>query len=101
MQIFCFDMMLATLATRRGLGPGFLIHDSHLFDGVDTRQVAKALQLGADQAEAQGFQYLVTMNSDVFPDEGFREGFDIRAFVNPTVLTDELETGGLFGVHFE
>lgn len=101
MQIFCFDMMLATLATRRGLGPGFLIHDSHLFDGVDTRQVAKALQLGADQAEAQGFQYLVTMNSDVLPEEGFREGFDIRAFVNPTVLTDELETGGLFGVHFE
>ncbi|MCZ4262717.1 DUF2326 domain-containing protein [Limimaricola sp. G21655-S1] len=101
MQIFCFDMMLATLATRRGLGPGFLIHDSHLFDGVDTRQVAKALQLGADQAEAQGFQYLVTMNSDVLPEEGFRKGFDIRAFVNPTVLTDELETGGLFGVHFE
>ena len=101
MQIFCFDMMLTTLATRRGLGPGFLIHDSHLFDGVDTRQVAKALQLGADQAEAQGFQYLVTMNSDVLPAEGFREGFDIRAFVNPTVLTDEMETGGLFGVHFE
>lgn len=101
MQIFCFDMMLTTLATRRGLGPGFLIHDSHLFDGVDTRQVAKALQLGADQAEAQGFQYLVTMNSDVLPKEGFREGFDIRTFVNPTVLTDELETGGLFGVHFE
>lgn len=101
MQIFCFDMMLTILAKRRDLGPGFLIHDSHLFDGVDKRQVAKALQLGADQAEAQGFQYLVTMNSDVFPDEGFRAGFDIREFVNPTVLTDELETGGLFGVHFE
>lgn len=101
MQIFCFDMMLATLASRRGLGPGFLIHDSHLFDGVDTRQVAKALQLGADQAEAEGFQYIVTMNSDVFPEEGFREGFDIREFVNPTVLTDELGTGGLFGIHFE
>jgi uncharacterized protein YydD (DUF2326 family) len=101
MQIFCFDMMLTTLATRRGFGPGFLIHDSHLFDGVDTRQVAKALQLGADQAEAQGFQYLVTMNSDTLPEEGFREGFDIRAFVNPVVLTDEREMGGLFGLHFE
>ena len=50
MQIFCFDLMLADLTTRRGLGPGFLIHDSHLFDGVDERQVAKALQLGADHA---------------------------------------------------
>ena len=39
--IFCFDLMLADLATRRGLSPGFLIHDSHLFDGVDERQVAK------------------------------------------------------------
>lgn len=100
MQIFCFDMMLATLATRRGLGPGFLIHDSHLFDGVDERQVAKALQLGADQAEAEGFQYIVTMNSDALPDDGFREGFDVRKFVNPKVLTDELESGGLFGVRF-
>ena len=50
MQIFCFDLMLADLAARRGIGPGFLIHDSHLFDGVDERQVAKALQLGADHA---------------------------------------------------
>ncbi|WP_298307327.1 ABC-three component system protein [uncultured Erythrobacter sp.] len=101
MQIFCFDLMLATLATRRGLGPGFLIHDSHLFDGVDERQVAKALQLGADQAEAEGLQYVVTMNSDAMPEDGFREGFDIRSFVNSTVLTDEVETGGLFGIHFD
>lgn len=100
MQIFCFDLMLATLATHRGLGPGFLIHDSHLFDGVDERQVAKALQLGADQAEAEGFQYIVTMNSDAMPEDGFRDGFDIGGFVNPTVLTDEIETGGLFGIRF-
>ena len=30
MQIFCFDMMLMELCIRRGHGPGFLIHDSHL-----------------------------------------------------------------------
>lgn len=43
MQIFCFDLMLTEISLRQGRGPGFLIHDSHLFDGVDERQVAKAL----------------------------------------------------------
>jgi uncharacterized protein YydD (DUF2326 family) len=100
MQIFCFDLMLADLATRRGLGPGFLIHDSHLFDGVDERQVAKALQLGADHAAAVGFQYIVTMNSDALPRDGFRPDFDVDAFVCPTKLTDATETGGLFGLRF-
>ncbi|MHC0055445.1 ABC-three component system protein [Actibacterium sp. D379-3] len=100
MQIFCFDLMLAELATRRGIGPGFLIHDSHLFDGVDERQVAKALQLGADHAARVGFQYIVTMNSDALPQDGFRKDFDVQSFVNPTKLTDQIETGGLFGVRF-
>jgi uncharacterized protein YydD (DUF2326 family) len=100
MQIFCFDLMLADLATRRGMGPGFLVHDSHLFDGVDERQVAKALQLGADHAASVGYQYIVTMNSDALPSDGFRPGFDVKAFVLPTKLTDATETGGLFGLRF-
>jgi len=100
MQIFCFDLMLSELTTKRGLGPGFLIHDSHLFDGVDERQVAKALQLGATHAERVGFQYIVTMNSDALPKDGFKYDFDVWQYVNPTRLTDEEETGGLFGLHF-
>ena len=100
MQIFCFDLMLADLSTRRGMGPGFLVHDSHLFDGVDERQVAKALQLGADHAASAGYQYIVTMNSDALPRDGFRAGFDVDAFVRPTKLTDATETGGLFGLRF-
>lgn len=100
MQIFCFDLMLTDLATRRGMGPGFLVHDSHLFDGVDERQVAKALQLGADHAASVGYQYIVTMNSDALPRDGFRLGFDVNAFVRPTKLTDATETGGLFGLRF-
>jgi len=100
MQIFCFDLMLADIATRRGMGPGFLIHDSHLFDGVDERQVAKALQLGADHAEAVGYQYIVTMNSDALPRDGFRPGFHVDQFVRPVRLTDATDTGGLFGLRF-
>ncbi|MDF1722110.1 MAG: DUF2326 domain-containing protein [Minwuia sp.] len=100
MQIFCFDLMLAELTTKRGIGPGFLIHDSHLFDGVDERQIAKALQLGASHAERAGFQYIVTMNSDALPEGGFQDDFLVQSYVNPTRLTDEEETGGLFGLRF-
>lgn len=100
MQIFCFDLMLAELVTKRGMGPGFLIHDSHLFDGVDERQVAKALQLGADHSRAIGFQYIVTMNSDALPKDGFHSGFNINDFVLPIRLTDATDTGGLFGLRF-
>ncbi|WP_341021075.1 ABC-three component system protein [Brevundimonas diminuta] len=100
MQIFCFDLMMAELASRRGIGPGFLVHDSHLFDGVDERQVAKALQLGADHAANVGFQYIVTMNSDALPKDGFRPDFDVGAHVLDVKLTDATDTGGLFGLRF-
>ncbi|MXY51638.1 MAG: DUF2326 domain-containing protein [Gammaproteobacteria bacterium] len=100
MQIFCFDMMLTEMGMGRGRWPGFLIHDSHLFDGVDERQVAKALQLGAERAESQGFQYIVTLNSDAVPNEGFRRSFDLYDHVMEPRLTDAEETGGLFGLRF-
>ena len=100
MQIFCFDMMITILSQRRGRGPGFLIHDSHLFDGVDERQIAKALQLGAEKAEQYGFQYIVTMNSDDLPTEGFQNDFDIQKHVVEPRLTDKTDTGGLFGLGF-
>jgi len=100
MQIFCFDMMLTELNCRRGRSPGFLVHDSHLFDGVDERQIAKALQLGAQRSEELGFQYIVTMNSDVLPSRGYQSGFDVQDYVLPTKLTDATETGGLFGLRF-
>ena len=47
MEIFCFDMMLQRMCARQRIGPGFLLHDSHLFDGVDPRQTARALEIGA------------------------------------------------------
>lgn len=95
MQIFCFDMMIARLCAERKIGPGFLIHDSHLFDGVDERQIAKALVIGADTAKRIGWQYIVTLNSDAVPSE-----FDPRPYIVQPRLTDATETGGLFGVRF-
>ena len=100
MQMFCFDLTLAELGMERRRWPGFLIHDSHLFDGVDERQVAKALQLGAQRAEEYGFQYIVTLNSDMLPRTGYGKEFQVDDYILDTRLTDATETGGLFGFRF-
>lgn len=97
MQILCFDLTLATLLSQRDTGPRLLVHDSHVFDGVDERQVQAALRLGSRLADEQSFQYIVTMNSDRLPVP--TESFDPNACVNDVVLTDRGD-GGLFGFRF-
>lgn len=99
MRIFCFDLTLMLLSLKRGRSPSFLVHDSHFFDGVDERQVGRALAVAADLAEKHGFQYIVTMNTDDLPAESPR-GFSPDEFVLPVRLTDASEDGGLFGFRF-
>lgn len=102
MQIFCFDMMLMQLCSERGIGPSFLVHDSHLFDGVDERQIANAIRQGAKLAEEFKFQYIVTMNSDDMPPNSlFPDNFNVDDHVLPVRLTDKTEDGGLFGFRFD
>ena len=99
MQIFCFDMTLAVLWSKRDSGgPGFLIHDSHLFDGMDSRQVAKAIEIGAEQAKHSGFQYIICINSDQLDAAEFTNGFDPFRYRNPVEITDATEDGGIFGM---
>jgi len=100
MRIFCFDMMLMLLSLERDRSPGFLVHDSHLFDGVDERQVGKALAVGAELAAKHGFQYVVTMNTDSVPKE-VPAGFKLEDYVLNVRLTDASEDGGLFGFRFD
>jgi len=99
MQILCFDLMLMTLCIKRGISPGFLVHDSHLFDGVDGRQIVSALKVGAELADELGFQYIVTLNDD----DAFKEkvdDFNLDDYILPVTLTDAKEDGGLFGIRF-
>ena len=99
-QTFCFDMMLMQVTAARGISPGFLIHDSHLFDPIDGRQVHQAWSYGSRLAETLGFQYIVTINSDQVPDEVDRsDGFDVMRYVLEPRLTDQ-PGGGLFGFEF-
>lgn len=98
MQILCFDFTVATLLSQRDTGPRVLVHDSHIFDGVDERQVQAALSLGSRLADEHGFQYIVTMNSDRMPEP--TDSFDLTPYINDVVLTDGGDDGGLFGFRF-
>jgi uncharacterized protein YydD (DUF2326 family) len=100
MEIFCFDLALLQIVTKRYGGPGFLIHDSHLFDGVDERQVAGALRLGKMTSEKLQQQYIITMNSDIFDRLPADESIDLGLSVLDPRLSDQTEDGGLFGFRF-
>jgi uncharacterized protein YydD (DUF2326 family) len=99
-QIFCLDMLLAVMQSRREKSLGFLVHDSHLFDAMDERQIASAIEVGARLSQQHGFQYIITMNSDRIPYQDFSTGFDFDSHVIQPHLTDATETGGLFGFRF-
>jgi uncharacterized protein YydD (DUF2326 family) len=101
MQVFCFDIALMRITVERGINPGYLIHDSHLFDGVDPRQVLTALQVGHEMSSEYSFQHIVALNSDTLLSEKPSDDFSPMDFVNPIRLTDATEDGGLFGIRFD
>lgn len=101
MKVFCYDMMLAELwSTDRGK-PMPLVHDSKIFDGVDERQIAKALELAFKKSSECGFQYICTINSDAVPrhlfSEEFKKKFDQSIKVR---YNDSSEDGTLLGFRF-
>lgn len=99
MKVFCYDMTIASLWAEKSPSPRLLVHDSAIFDGVDERQRALALEVAAKEAEARRFQYICTLNSDEVPWSELSEGFDLRSFVRAT-LTDESVSGSLLGLRF-
>ena len=78
--------------------PNFLVHDSKIYEGVDERQAARALELAAQVTREEGMQYIVTMNSDDLA-KAERVGFDAGSYVIEPRL-DDSGTGGLFGFRF-
>lgn len=99
-EIFCIDIALSESVRTQFNGPGFLLHDSHLFDGVDPRQIMTALQLGQESV-GESAQYIVTMNSDIFRTLPISDDLWQEFSVLPVRLSDEGESGGLFGFRFD
>lgn len=100
MEILCFDLTLAVIAYREGRGPDFLVHDSHIFDGVDGRQMKSALDLAVAITREEGLQYVITINEDDL-EKALDEGFTAANHIISPKLTDVYEDGGLFGLRFD
>lgn len=99
MKIFCYDLMLVELMKRRK-GVDFLFHDSAIYDGVDSRQRALALEHAHKQAVSKGFQYICFLNSDMIPADDFHDGFSLDEFVRLR-LKDQDPADSVLGFHFE
>ena len=99
MKVFCYDMTIASLWAEKSPSPKLLVHDSAIFDGVDERQRALALELAAQGAVTRKFQYICTLNSDEVPSAEFSAGFKLNDYVRAT-LTDANVSGSLLGIRF-
>jgi len=99
MMVLCYDLVLARLWAEMAQSPGFLVHDSAIFDPTEERQVAHALELAHSRSQEEGWQYICTLNSDRLPHGDFSPGFDIREHVRLT-LTDRDISGCLLGIRF-
>jgi uncharacterized protein YydD (DUF2326 family) len=99
MKLFSYDLTLLAESEPR-VHPRFLIHDSVVFDGVDTVQTQTALETVESLVTApenSNFQYIVMLNSNEVPtalseSEWFLNGVRRRIL--------ETEVGGAFGVVF-
>ena len=100
MKIFCLDLALLEFSSGRGLQIDFLAHDSEMYDGVDSRQRAAAIQRAREVADNTGTQYICALNSDMVPYEDFRGGFEFDEHVRLR-LTDGDPAGTLLGMVFD
>ena len=100
MKIFCFDLALLEFCAGRQMAIDFLVHDSELYDGVDSRQRAAALERAHEVAEATGTQYICALNSDMVPSDDFRGGFAFEERVRCTLIDGD-PGGTLLGIVFD
>jgi uncharacterized protein YydD (DUF2326 family) len=98
MKIFCYDLMLVDIFSRKSM-INFLIHDSTIFDGVDSRQIALALEHSHKKALENNFQYICAFNSDMLPYANFSENFHVQDFVRLT-LNDQDPKDSLMGFRY-
>ena len=92
--------MLVELMEQRSCRINFLFHDSTLYDSVDSRQRALALLHASKKANADGFQYICALNSDMVPYGDLGKDFDINQYVRLR-LKDQNPSDSLLGFHFE
>lgn len=95
MIVLCYDLMLLENFVDYNY-IDFLIHDSNIFDGVDSRQYASALNLIHEKTSKFDMQYICMLNSDSIPDN---LNFNIAEHV-VLELNDNSINGTLLGFDF-
>ena len=100
MKIFCFDLAILEFCASRDMSIDFLVHDSEMYDGVDSRQRAAALERAREVTERNGTQYICALNSDMVPYDDFSEGFTFDEHIRCR-LTDGDASGTLLGIVFD
>lgn len=96
MKIFSLDYVLLKLWAKQENRINFLIHDSMIFDPVDSRQNETALIKMAELTNELNAQYICTINSDRI--QNF-ESTDIQNYVRYR-LKDDSEDGLLLGFEY-
>lgn len=102
-KTFIMDMVTMCMAAKNGHSLGFLIHDSELFDPVDSEQIASCLNIGARLSEERGFQYIVSMNTDTLASAivDSAGAFDKDPYLLESQLGDASDAQKLFGFSFD
>lgn len=98
MKIYCYDLMLIENLSTNGK-VNFLIHDSTIFDGVDSRQRAHAIELAQRKSSELNFQYICALNSDMLPINDFSDNFNVYKYIRLT-LTDKDPSESLMGFRY-
>lgn len=99
MEIFCYDLMVICMQRILKRNIDFLIHDSTIYEGVDERQVAHAIEQAAKKSRELSFQYIMTINSDMIPRKDFSDGFKFDEHIRLR-LTDEDASSSLLGIRY-
>ena len=96
MIILCYDLMLLENFIDYNY-IDFLIHDSNIFDGVDSRQYASALNLIYEKTTKFDMQYICMLNSDSIPKNNLK--FNTEDFI-VLELNDNAIENSLLGFEF-
>ncbi|MBE8233201.1 MAG: DUF2326 domain-containing protein [Endozoicomonadaceae bacterium] len=99
MKVFCYDLMIICMQSILKRNINFLIHDSTIYEGVDERQIAHAIEQAAKKSESNNFQYIMTINSDMVPYDDFSKNFKFDDYIKLR-LTDNNISGSLLGIRF-
>lgn len=98
MKVFCYDITNVECWAERGM-MDFVLHDSAVFEGVDDRQIAHALEYAAQRGEDKNFQYICCINENSVPRQDFREDFNFESHVR-LKLSDRSVEGRLLKLSF-